>query len=182
MKMTGIPFGTTDWAAVERTEHKGDTGVAYWRTRTFGDIRVRMVEYSAGYVADHWCKKGHVLLCLEGELHIELEGWTYLDSQGGHELSGRRRGARRIAPTRTSAPSSSSLTRAHRVPSAPSSLSIARRCGDRWRRPPAQVRLSDLRAGAGARLRREPSRRELPPAGNAAGRNCHHQPASEEAR
>ena len=32
-----------------------------------------MVEYSAGYLADHWCKKGHILLCLEGELHTELE-------------------------------------------------------------------------------------------------------------
>ncbi len=73
MKMTGIPFGTTDWATVERTEHKGDTGMAYWRTRTFGDVRVRMVEYSAGYLADHWCAKGHILLCLEGELHIELK-------------------------------------------------------------------------------------------------------------
>jgi very-short-patch-repair endonuclease len=68
-----IPFGTTDWNLVERTEHKGDLGTAYWRTRQFGDIRVRMVEYTAGYLADHWCKKGHILLCVEGELHTELE-------------------------------------------------------------------------------------------------------------
>jgi hypothetical protein len=67
-----IPFGTTDWNLVERTEHKGDLGTAYWRTRQFGDIRVRMVEYTAGYLADHWCKKGHILLCVEGELHTEL--------------------------------------------------------------------------------------------------------------
>jgi quercetin dioxygenase-like cupin family protein len=73
MQMTGIPFDTTDWSTVERTEHKGDTGVAYWRTRDFGGIRVRIVEYSPGYVADHWCSKGHILLCLEGELHTELE-------------------------------------------------------------------------------------------------------------
>ncbi len=73
MKMTDIPFGTTDWSAIERTEHKGETGVAYWRTQTFGDIRVRMVEYSPNYLADHWCNKGHVLLCLEGELHTELK-------------------------------------------------------------------------------------------------------------
>ena len=73
MKMSSIPFGATDWSLVERTEHKGETGSAYWRTQTFGDIRVRMVEYTPGYLADHWCVKGHVLLCMEGELHTELE-------------------------------------------------------------------------------------------------------------
>lgn len=72
MKMSEIPFGTTDWSVVERTEHKGETGVAHWRTRTFGAIRVRMVEYSPGYLADHWCEKGHILLVLEGELETEL--------------------------------------------------------------------------------------------------------------
>ena len=72
MQMHDISFGTTDWSTVEQTEHKGDTGMAYWRTRLFGDIRVRMVEYSPGYAADHWCSKGHILLCLEGELHTEL--------------------------------------------------------------------------------------------------------------
>jgi quercetin dioxygenase-like cupin family protein len=74
MQMTGIPFEKTDWAAVETTEHPGETGRAVWRTRQFGDIRVRMVEYSSGYRADHWCSKGHVLLCLEGELTVELQG------------------------------------------------------------------------------------------------------------
>ena len=70
--MTDIPFAATEWADVERTEHRGATGVAYWRTRHFGDIRVRMVEYSPGYVADHWCQKGHILLCLEGEMETQL--------------------------------------------------------------------------------------------------------------
>ena len=73
MQMSGIPFGTTDWSAVERTEHKGETGTAYWRTRQFGAIRVRLVEYTPGYLADHWCSKGHILLCVEGELETELE-------------------------------------------------------------------------------------------------------------
>lgn len=73
MHMIGIPFGTTDWDQVERTEHAGERGVAHWRTRRFGDIRVRMIEYSAGYVSDHWCSKGHILLCLEGELRTELD-------------------------------------------------------------------------------------------------------------
>ena len=72
MLLSGIPFGTTDWSTVEGTEHKGETGMARWRTQSFGGIRVRMVEYSAGYLADHWCTKGHILLCLDGELHTEL--------------------------------------------------------------------------------------------------------------
>ena len=73
MNLSSIPFGTTDWSQIERTEHKGVTGVAYWRTQSFGGIRVRMVEYTQGYLADHWCVKGHILLCLEGELHTELK-------------------------------------------------------------------------------------------------------------
>lgn len=72
MEMSNIPFGTTNWAEVEVTEHKGERGVAIWRTRQFNNIRVRMVEYSPGYLADHWCEKGHILLCLEGELVTEL--------------------------------------------------------------------------------------------------------------
>jgi quercetin dioxygenase-like cupin family protein len=72
MQLADFPFGTTDWSALEATEHKGETGFAYWRTRQFGAVRVRMVEYSPGYVSDHWCVKGHVLFCLEGELHTEL--------------------------------------------------------------------------------------------------------------
>jgi hypothetical protein len=67
-----IPFDTTDWAQVAATEHAGISGVALWRTRQVGAIRVRMVEYSPGYRADHWCEKGHILLCLEGTLHTEL--------------------------------------------------------------------------------------------------------------
>jgi len=73
MQMSGIPFGTTDWSNIEPTEHKGASGIAYWRTQQFGSLRVRMVEYAPGYFADHWCTKGHVLLCIDGELHTELE-------------------------------------------------------------------------------------------------------------
>ena len=73
MEIKDIPFGITDWSTVEPSEHKGESGMALWRTRTFGEIRVRMVEYSPGYLADHWCEKGHILLCLEGELHTELK-------------------------------------------------------------------------------------------------------------
>ena len=72
MFITDIPFDTTDWSAIDSTDHPGTTGMAQWRTRQCGDIRVRIVEYSPGYVADHWCEKGHILLCLDGELHTEL--------------------------------------------------------------------------------------------------------------
>jgi hypothetical protein len=72
MQMSAIPFGTTDWSQVPRTEHAGVRGRAHWRTRQFGDIRVRMVEYTPGYLADHWCVKGHILFCVTGELHTEL--------------------------------------------------------------------------------------------------------------
>ena len=73
MLMRDIPFGTTDWARVDPTEHPGESGTATWRTRIFGGIRVRRVDYSPGYRADHWCSKGHILFCLEGELHTELQ-------------------------------------------------------------------------------------------------------------
>jgi quercetin dioxygenase-like cupin family protein len=73
MKMSDIPFGTTDWSSLPSTEHRGETGIAIWRTREFGGIRVRMVEYSPDYLADHWCQKGHILLVLQGELETELD-------------------------------------------------------------------------------------------------------------
>ena len=70
--MEQIPFGTTDWDTVSATTHPGATGTALWRTREFGAVRVRVVEYSPGYLADHWCSKGHILFVLEGELETEL--------------------------------------------------------------------------------------------------------------
>ena len=73
MHLTNIPFGTTEWSAIQPTEHQGETGTAYWRTCHFGPIRVRRVDYTAGYLANHWCVKGHILFCLEGELHTELQ-------------------------------------------------------------------------------------------------------------
>lgn len=76
MRISGIPFDTTDWSKVEPTRHPGERGEAIWRTRHLGPaenpIRVRMVEYSPGYLSDHWCEKGHVLLVLEGTLETTL--------------------------------------------------------------------------------------------------------------
>jgi hypothetical protein len=73
MKMTASPMSITDWTHVETTKYPGETGFALWKTQNFGDIRVRMVEYSPGYRADHWCSKGHVILCLSGSTDIELK-------------------------------------------------------------------------------------------------------------
>ena len=91
MPGTAISFQTIDWSLVPRTEHKGETGTAWWQTLQFGGLRLRMVEYSPGYVADHWCEKGHVVHCLEGafvsqlaggaQVHLE-KGMTYVVSDG----------------------------------------------------------------------------------------------------
>ena len=72
MQMSDFPFSTTDWSKIEQTEHKGERGFAYWRTRQCGSIRVRIVTCTPGYLADHWCDKGHILLCMEGTLHTEF--------------------------------------------------------------------------------------------------------------
>ena len=78
MKIEGVSFCVTDWKEISPVEHKGETGTSFWRTLEAGNIRVRIVEYSAGYKADHWCGRGHVLLVLEGELVCELkDGRTF---------------------------------------------------------------------------------------------------------
>jgi hypothetical protein len=67
-----IPFGITDWQQIDPVAHVGETGLARWRTKQFGPVRVRLVEYTPGYLADHWCQKGHILFCVTGELETEL--------------------------------------------------------------------------------------------------------------
>ena len=73
MRIQDIPFGVTEWSEIPATHHLGDAGHATWRTMQFGELRVRRVDYSPGYVADHWCSKGHILFCLAGELETELQ-------------------------------------------------------------------------------------------------------------
>jgi uncharacterized cupin superfamily protein len=73
MNDKNIPFQTIDWSKIPKTEHKGETGIAYWQTLQFDGLRIRIVEYSAGYIADHWCQKGHIVHCLEGEVTNEQE-------------------------------------------------------------------------------------------------------------
>lgn len=78
-----ILFQTTDWDSITPTEHKGETGVAHWRTLQLGDLRIRVVAYSKGYKADHWCQKGHIIYCLEGEMTTELaDGSFHLMKKG----------------------------------------------------------------------------------------------------
>ena len=94
--MSNIPFQTINWELIEKTEHKGETGVAFWQTIQFDGLRIRLVDYSSGYLADHWCQKGHIVHCLEGEFISELKtgekikltkGETYIVSD---ELSSHR--------------------------------------------------------------------------------------------
>lgn len=70
--MKKIPFQTIDWSAIVPTEHSGETGAAIWQTKQFDGLRIRKVTYSKGYLADHWCEKGHIVYCLEGEFVSEL--------------------------------------------------------------------------------------------------------------
>jgi hypothetical protein len=95
MKLAGIPFQAINWSRIEPTTHPGAPGVATWRTLEVGNVRVRKVEYSPGYVADHWCERGHVILVLDGQLVTELRdgrsvtlsvGDTYVvaDGDGAH--------------------------------------------------------------------------------------------------
>jgi quercetin dioxygenase-like cupin family protein len=76
MIMTPIPYQTIDWAQVPKEEYLGETGTSYWQTMQFEGLRVRMVEYTAGYMADHWCAKGHIVYCVEGEFISELQNGT----------------------------------------------------------------------------------------------------------
>ena len=94
--MTNIPFQIIDWSTVEKVAYNGESGTAYWQTIQFGNLRIRLVEYSNGYLADHWCQKGHIVYCLQGEFITELEnggrftlteGMTYIVSD---ELSSHR--------------------------------------------------------------------------------------------
>jgi len=93
--MNNIQFQAINWDTIQKTEHKGETGRSYWQTLQFGDLRIRMVEYTEAYLADHWCQKGHIVHCLEGSFVSELQngesftltpGMSYIvsDEQSSH--------------------------------------------------------------------------------------------------
>ena len=81
MIKSNIPFQTIDWTNIPKTEHKGETGIAYWQTIQFEGLRIIIVEYSKGYLADHWCTKGHIVHCLEGEFRSELQNGEELEDE-----------------------------------------------------------------------------------------------------
>jgi hypothetical protein len=98
MDTTNIPFQIIDWRLIPKTEHKGEEGFAFWQTLQLQGLRIRIVEYSPGYLADHWCKKGHIVHCLEGSFVSELQdgekfvlrkGMTYVvsDELSSHHSS-----------------------------------------------------------------------------------------------
>jgi hypothetical protein len=91
MSEKSIPYRAIDWDSIPRTEHKGETGTSFWRTVQLPGLRIRIVDYSPDYLADHWCQKGHIVHCLEGEFENEQEsgertvmakGMTYVVSDG----------------------------------------------------------------------------------------------------
>jgi uncharacterized cupin superfamily protein len=91
MKTLPIPFQSIDWTVIPKIIHPGEKGSATWQTIQYDGLRIRIVEYSAGYIADHWCRKGHIVHCLEGEFVSEMEtgesfkltkGSTYVVSDG----------------------------------------------------------------------------------------------------
>lgn len=81
--MDTILFHTTDWSEIPVTEYPGETGIAFWKTLQYKNLRIRMVEYSRGYIADHWCKRGHIVYCIEGEMTIELSDGRKLKFEKG---------------------------------------------------------------------------------------------------
>jgi quercetin dioxygenase-like cupin family protein len=94
--MKPITFQSIAWEGIPKTIHSGTSGIAYWQTTQFDGLRIRIVEYSPGYVADHWCQKGHIVQCLEGSFTSEMEngdsfiltkGMTYIVSD---EMSSHR--------------------------------------------------------------------------------------------
>jgi len=92
VQIPNCPFTVTDWSRVPATEHAGTTGLALWRTLEIGDVRIRLVEYSPGYLADHWCERGHILYVVEGELQTELQGLETVTLRPGmsYEVSDHR--------------------------------------------------------------------------------------------
>jgi quercetin dioxygenase-like cupin family protein len=98
LKILDCPYTTIDWSKITPVEYPGETGFATWRTVEMGNIRVRMVEYSEGYLADHWCSRGHVILVLEGEITSEIkDGEKSVLTEGmGYQVSDN------VAPHRSS--------------------------------------------------------------------------------
>jgi quercetin dioxygenase-like cupin family protein len=100
VELDGFSFSSVDWSTISPTRHAGEEGEAFWRTMRFGLIRVRRVEYSAGYVADHWCSKGHILFVLEGELVTALDDGRVVTTSAGcsYQVADNKEAHRSSAP------------------------------------------------------------------------------------
>jgi hypothetical protein len=83
MLIKNIPFEATEWAGIESERHEGETGHSLWKVRQCGNIRVRIVEYSPNYKADHWCSKGHILYCIDGDMMTELKDGRLIELRKG---------------------------------------------------------------------------------------------------
>ncbi len=83
MNNKNIPFQIIDWDLIEKADHPGEAGNATWQTLQFAGLRIRIVEYSAGYIADHWCQKGHIVHCLEGEFITEQQNGEHFTLKKG---------------------------------------------------------------------------------------------------
>jgi hypothetical protein len=70
--MSQIPFSHINWTSIEKVAFKGDKGFSIWQTIQYPGLRIRLVEYSINYSADHWCQKGHIVHCISGEFTSEL--------------------------------------------------------------------------------------------------------------
>ena len=71
MNLRNLPVGITDWSKLPASAHPGESGTAMMRVRQLGDIQLRLVVYSANYLADHWCHKGHIVFVVSGQLAVE---------------------------------------------------------------------------------------------------------------
>jgi mannose-6-phosphate isomerase class I len=83
MSQKNILFQVINWDLIEKINHPGEQGDSTWQTLQFNGLRIRIVEYSAGYIADHWCQKGHIVHCLEGKFITEQENGEKLTLQKG---------------------------------------------------------------------------------------------------
>ena len=83
MQLSGWQADVTDWPNAPTSIQQGKSGTATVQTRQVGDIQLRVVSYSPGYTADHWCHKGHIVFVVSGILTIEHEDGQRHDVAAG---------------------------------------------------------------------------------------------------
>ena len=83
MQIAPFPFQTFNWTDIKKKEYIGENGKAYWQIVYAGEIRVRLVEYSPNYKANHWCSKGHIIQCIQGEMETELVDGRFMKLSAG---------------------------------------------------------------------------------------------------